>query len=202
MKNKKQIIIFVGCFNPPHNTHFAIAEQILNQYKEVEKILFIPVNSKYKKAGLIENEHRYNMLELVCSQNEKFEISKIEIESNRALFTIETLEKLQQEYDEYEIGVMIGSDNLKELDTWHRAEDLVKRFKIYVLERAHDNIQEIIGESKLLEKNKKNIIKVSNAITSNLSSTFIRNSIKQGKSIQYLVLDEVIQYIKKNQLYQ
>ena len=80
MKSKKQMVIFVGCFNPPHNTHFFMAQQVLNEYSQIEKIVFVPVNSQYKKAGLIENEHRYNMLELVCNQNEKFEISKIEIE--------------------------------------------------------------------------------------------------------------------------
>ena len=96
---------------------------------------------------------------------------------------------------------MIGSDNLKELDTWHRAKDLLENFKIYVLERDIDQIEQIVKSSKLLEENKKNIIKVSNVVTSNLSSTVIRNSIKQGKSVQYLVPDKIIEYIEENKLY-
>ena len=62
---KKQIVIFGGCFNPPTNSHFLLAQQLINEYNQIEKIVFVPVNSKYQKAELIGNEDRYNMLKLV-----------------------------------------------------------------------------------------------------------------------------------------
>lgn len=198
---KKQIVIYGGSFNPPLNSHFSLAEHILNEDSKIEKIIFVPVNSSYQKADLIENEHRYQMLKLVCDKNDKLEVSKIEIESKRQLYTIETLRKMQEKYSEYEIAFMIGSDNLKELDTWKKAEELLKDFKIYVLARDKDDIEEIIQGNDCLKKNKSSFIEAKNKTRSNLSSTYVREQIKKGKSIRYLVPEEVINYIMENKLY-
>ena len=104
---KKQIVMYGGAFNPPLNSHFSLAQQIINENEQVEKVVFVPVNSLYEKAELISNEHRYQMLKAVCDKNEKFEVSTIEIDSVRPLYTIETLQKLQEQYPEYEIAFMI-----------------------------------------------------------------------------------------------
>ena len=198
---KKQIVIFGGCFNPPTNSHFLLAQQLINEYNQIEKIVFVPVNSKYQKAELIGNEDRYNMLKLVCDKNKNFEVSRIEIDSQRPLFTIETLEKYKRKYLDYEIALTLGSDNLRELSTWNRVEDLVKHFKIYVIKRDKDNVEEIISKNELLSNNKNSFIIVQNYITNSLSSTFVRNNLKSGKSINYLVPEEVIKYIEKHKLY-
>ena len=123
---KKQIVVFGGCFNPPLNSHFSLAEQLLAEYHQIEKIIFMPVNSQYQKVDLIENKYRYEMLKLVCNQNEKFEVSSIEMDYPRQLYTIETLTKLQKQYGKYEICFTMGSDNLKELETWSQAEKLIQ----------------------------------------------------------------------------
>ena len=95
MEEKKLLAIFGGSFNPPLNSHFSLAQQIVNEYENIEKVLFVPVNSKYQKKGLLENEHRYNMLKLVCDKNTDFFVSDIEIKLDRQLYTIETLVLLQ-----------------------------------------------------------------------------------------------------------
>ena len=198
---KKQIVIFGGCFNPPLNSHFWPAQQLINEYNQIEKIIFVPVNSKYQKAELIGNEDRYNMLKLVCDKNEKFEVSRMEIDSPRPLYTIETLENFQIQFPDYEIAFTTGSDNLKELNTWNRAEDLVKNFKFYIIKRDKDNIEEIISNDKLLSAYKKSFIVDKNHIISNLSSTYVRANIKEGKSINYLAPEEVVKYIEEHKLY-
>ncbi len=200
--NKKTIVVFGGCFNPPLNSHFSLAEQLLNEYNQIEKIIFVPVNSNYQKEDLIDNKHRYQMLKLVCDKNDKFEVSKIEMEDEKPHYTIETLRQIQETYPEYEIAFIMGSDNLKELETWNHANELVKEFKIYVIERDKDNVEKIIQESNFLKKNKTAFIKAKNNITSNLSSTFVREKLKEGKSIQYLTPEEVRSYIRENKLYQ
>ena len=200
--NRKQIIVFGGCFNPPLNSHFSLAEQMIAEYSEIEKIIFVPVNSQYEKIDLIENEHRYQMLKAVCDKNEKFEVSRIEIDSERQLYTVETLHKLQEEYTDYEVAFLTGSDNLKTLDTWKKVEELTTRFKLYILERDTDCMEEIIQNNELLRKHRQAFIKTKDTIKSNLSSTFVREKIKAGKSIRYLTPDEVISYIKEHQLYQ
>ncbi len=199
---RKQILIFGGCFNPPLNSHFSLAEQIINEYADVDKIVFVPVNSKYQKRGLISNEHRYKMLKLVCDKNDKMDVSRIEIDSVRPLYTIETLRKFQKIYSNNEIAFIIGSDNLKNLYAWKKADELIKDFKIYVLERNKDCVDKIIQSNEFLNKNKQAFIKAKNNITSNLSSSFVREKIKNGKSIRYLTPDEIVLYIAENNLYQ
>ncbi len=200
--NNKRIVIFGGSFNPPINSHFSLAEQIVNEYENIEKVIFVPVNSKYEKADLLSNLHRYNMLKIVCDKNEDFEVSDVEIKSERALYTIETLEKLQKEYPNKELLFTMGTDNLKYLDKWKKAEELVTKFKILVLERDEDDMNEIIKENEFLKKHKDSLIKVKNNVRSNLSSTFVRSKIRQGKSIRYLTTDEVYNYIKENKLFE
>ncbi len=199
---KKQIVVFGGCFNPPLNSHFSLAEQILNEYTNIEKIVFVPVNSNYGKIGLLSNEHRYQMLKLVCDKNEKFEVSRIEIEEKRQLYTIETLRKIQRLYPTHKIAFIMGSDNLKELEKWERADELVEEFKMYILRRDKDNVEEIIQSSDFLKKNRDAFVEAKNSIVSNLSSSLVREKLKKGKSIQYLTPDEVMHYIMKNKLYQ
>ena len=198
---KKKIIIFGGAFNPPLNSHFSFAEQILNEFKDAEKVIFVPVNSLYQKNGLIENEHRYQMLKLVCDKNDRFEVSKIELEQERQLFTIETLRILQKQYSNYEIYFTMGSDNLKELETWKKSTELVEEFKFLIIERDKDCAKDIVKNSKFLKQYKEKFIKVNTQIHSNLSSTFVRNEVKNGRSIRYLTPDEVIKYIEQYQLY-
>ena len=70
MKDDKVIVVFGGSFNPPLNSHFSLAEQIISEYKNVEKVIFVPVSEKYEKEGLLNNKYRYEMLKCVCDKNE------------------------------------------------------------------------------------------------------------------------------------
>lgn len=201
MKQKNTIVVFGGSFNPPLNSHFSIAEQVLNQYEEVEKVVFIPVNKKYEKDGLEENKHRYNMLKLIIDKNKSFYLSDIDMNKNRSLYTIETLEEMKNKFPNKEIWFLIGSDNLKELHTWKKAEDLVSKYKILVMERNEDKVCKIVKQNKLLNSYKENIKVLNEEIRSNFSSTYVREQLKKKKSIRYLLPDEVYYYIQENKLY-
>lgn len=197
----KKLAIFGGSFNPPLNSHFSLAEQIVNEYEEIEKVIFVPVNSKYQKENLLSNKHRFEMLKLVCDKNKDFEVSDVEIRGDKPLYMIETLTILQKEYPNYRLLFTIGSDNLKTLDTWEKADKLVEEFNVFVLERDSDKMEEIIEKNPFLKKHENSFIKVKNNVRSNLSSTFVRQKIKEGKSIRYLTPDEVYQYIEENKLF-
>lgn len=198
---KGSIVIFGGSFNPPLNSHFSIAQQVLNQYEEVEKIIFIPVNQKYPKKGLLNNQHRYNMLKLVADKNKDFIISNMDFKKDKSLPTIETLEQTQEEFPDKQICFLTGSDNLKEIHLWDRAEDIISNYKIIIMERGCDNMDEIIENNPLLLKYRENFIKLNQDIRSNFSSTYVRKQLKNGKSVRYLMPDEVYEYIEKNNLY-
>lgn len=198
---KNIVVLFGGSFNPPLNSHFSIAQNLLNQFEDVLKIIFVPVNQKYSKNGLLENEHRYNMLKLVSDKNESFEVSSIDFDSDRSLYLFEQLEKIQETFPDNELWFLIGSDNLKEIHTWKKPEILLSKYKCIVMERGTDNIETIIENDDFLREHKDNIIKLNQEIRSNYSSTYVRQLIKNNKSIRYLVPDEVYEYIEKNNLY-
>ena len=199
--NKKVIALFCGSFNPPLYSHLSLAEQLLNNDDNIEKIIFVPVSHKYNKSELVEDKHRFNMLKLICDKNVHFEVSDIEFNTSRQPYTFETMQMMQKNYPEYEIRLIIGTDNLKELDTWYEIEKLLSEFKIIVLGRAEDNIGEIIKNHKLLSKYSSSFIITNISLRTNLSSTFIRNEIKNHHSVRYLLPDEIIEYIKSNKLY-
>lgn len=201
MKDDKVIVVFGGSFNPPLNSHFSLAEQIISEYKNVEKVIFVPVSEKYEKEGLLNNKYRYEMLKCVCDKNEKFEVSDIELRKERQPFTIETLERIQEKYQDKTIWFTTGSDNLKKLNTWEKSDELVKKFKVLVLERDDDCLEEIINNNKFLKENENSFIKVKNNVRSSLSSSFVREKIREGKSIRYFTPDEVYSYIKTNNLF-
>ena len=198
---KNILVVFIGSFNPPLSLHFSLAEQIVNEFKQVEKVVFVPTNKLYNKPGLIENIHRYSMLKLVIDKNPNFMLSSMELDNGRQLYTMETLKLIKEKYPDKEIWFTIGTDNLRQLSMWKNPEELVKNYKCIVLEKEEDNMEDIILNDEFLNKNKDTFIKLDNIIKKNVSSTFVRDSIKSGKSIRYLVPDEVNEYIDKNKLY-
>ncbi len=201
MKDQKIIAIFGGSFNPPLNSHFSLAEQMLTEYKNIEKVIFVPVSTKYNKKGLLSNEHRYNMLKIVCDENENFEVSDIEQKQEKQLDTFDTLKLLKNEYPDHTLCFTMGTDNLKCISEWGLAEELVNSFKFLVIERDEDSMDDIINADQFLLDHKDAFMKVKENIRSNISSTFVREKIKRGKSIRYLTPDKVYFYIKENNLY-
>jgi len=194
---KRIIAVFGGSFNPPANSHINLAKQILENYNNIEKVIFVPVNVKYNKKGLASNEDRFFMLQKICENNKGLEVSDIEITSQRQLYTIETLRLIQEQYKEYDIYFVLGTDNLKELETWHDADELLKNFKMLVLERGEDSVERIIKNDNFLRKYKASFSKLQNIEKINLSSTAIREKVKRGEDITNLVPTEIIKKVLK-----
>lgn len=201
MGKRKTVVIYGGSFNPPHNSHFSIAEQVLNQYEEIEKVIFAPVSDTYPKDSLIENKHRYNMLKMITDKNDRLMVSDIDMHGEKSLPTIRVLEEMQKRFPDKEIRALMGSDNLKDIHTWDRAEELVSKYKFLIMEREPYLVEEIFNENELLKQYKSNFTKINEGIMTNFNSNYIRNQIKYGKSIRYLVPEQVYQYIEENKLY-
>lgn len=197
--SKEIIGVFCGSFNPPLYSHFSLAQQLLDTL--VSKIIFVPVSSKYNKFGLVSDEHRYNMLKLICDKNPNFEVSNIEFNLPRQPYTLETLTKFQEIYPNSEIRLIIGTDNLKEFESWYKVDVLLEKFKVIVLSRDEDLIDEIVNYNTLLLKYKSSFLSSNSLIRTNLSSTLVRNLINNNKSVKYLLPDEIIDYISINHLY-
>lgn len=189
--NKTGIAVFGGSFNPPTVAHIDLAKQILKEMEEIEKVIFVPVSTKYNKKGLAPDKDRLNMLKNICNDEKGLEVSSVELDSNRQLYTFETLRKIKKQYQNKDIYFVLGTDNLKELETWHTPNKILEEFKILVLERNNDVMEEIIVNSKFLKKHKSSIIKIDGIEKINISSSFVREELKLGKPIHNLVPEEI-----------
>ena len=195
MKNK--ILIFGGTFNPIHNGHLILAENSINE-EGFDKVVFIPTMNPYYKDTL-DFDTRLKMLKMAIKDNDKFAYSSIEKKYNLEGKLYLILEKISK-YSDDDVTILIGSDSLMNLDWWYKIDEILKKYKILVLRR--DDEDEAI-EMKINEYKEKYgaHIKVLNNKRVEISSSMIREMIKEGKSIKYLVTNEVEKFIKDENLY-
>ena len=189
-----KIGIFGGSFNPPHNMHKDIVLELLKQ-DYLDKIICIPTGDNYAKSCLLPIKDRIEMLKLMFKGNEKVNISAIELDGS--LYTWDTMNFYQKKYPDDELFFICGMDNLAELSTWHRYEDILKKFKLVVIKRDTDE-DDAEAALELYEKYKDRI-EVANVKARKISSTFVRNEIlKEGvtEELKNSLDSEVIEYIK------
>lgn len=187
---KKIIAIFGGSFNPPSIAHLNLAKQIL-KIKNIEKVIFMPVSTRYNKNGLASDEDRYNWLKCICDSEKGLEVSRVELNSKKQLYTLETLRIIQNQYKDKDIYFILGTDNLRELETWYMPNKILEEFKIIVLERNEDSANDIIQNSKFLQKYRTSILIPKGIQKINISSTYIREQLMLKKSIDGLVPEQI-----------
>ncbi len=191
---KKRIGIFGGTFNPVHFGHLAIAAAAFEQ-AGLNHVIFIPAHVPPHKnqEDIIDSRLRYEMIMQAISNNSNFSVSDIEIKKNEISYSVETLSSLKEKYPNSELFFIIGSDSVPELKTW-RLIDQIFKLCWFVVARRPDF--ENFDKSDLPE----NSI-ILNGTYPDISSTFIRNQIKQGQAVDDLLPKTVIQFIEQNELY-
>lgn len=187
-----RIGLFGGSFNPIHVGHVKTAEYALRE-RSLAKIFFVPAFISPLKIdhNLIAPDHRLNMIKLALLDIAQFEICDIEIRREGVSYTIDTVNYFRERFRE--IDLIIGLDNLFVFEKWHKPEELIKKVNLVILSR---------GDETDFKKNKyfeKAIFLNSPKIE--VSSSDIRQKIKNSESIAGLVSEEVETYIIKNKLY-
>lgn len=191
-----RIGVFGGSFNPPHKMHFKIGLDLLNN-NYLDKVIYVPTGSKYKyKNNLVSDIDRFNMLKLMTCNDERFIVSDFELK-DREIYTYETLDYFRNIYVNDEIYFICGADNLSYIDLWKNGFYLLENYKFLVVKRYTDPIDNILNK---LGKYRDNII-ISNIEMNSLSSTEVREKIKNREDVSDLLDDNVIGYIEKNKLY-
>jgi len=187
--------LYFGTFNPIHVGHLIIANH-LAENSDLDEIWMVvtPHNPLKKKAGLLEDYHRLHMIHLAADSYPKIKPSDIEFKLPQPNYTINTLIHLKEKYPKYEFSLIMGEDNLKSLKKWKNYEVIVNDYQLYVYPRISEDI---VPEEFV---NHPNIHKVDAPIVE-LSSTFIRNSIKEGKNIRPMIDTKVWEYIDHNLFY-
>ena len=191
-----KIAIYGGSFNPMHIGHEKIVDYVLNNLN-MDKIIIIPVGiPSHRENNLEQSDTRLKICKEIFKGNKKIEVSDIEIKSEGKSYTYDTLLKLIDLYGENnEFFEIIGEDSLKSLKTWKNYEELLKICKFIVFRRKDDkNIQ--IDEEFL---NNKNIIILENEYY-DISSTEIRNMVKNNEDISAFVNKKVKKLIEKEYL--
>ena len=192
--------LYFGSFNPVHIGHMAIANYI-HEYSDLDEIWFVvsPHNPLKKKVSLLPDYHRIRLVEIAIADDQRFRISDIESKLPKPSYTIDTLAYLSEKNPGMEFTLIMGSDNLLSLDKWKNADILAEKYRIIVYPRKKNGKEP--GESlKSLIKNAR--IDVVQAPEIELSGTFIRDAISQGKDIRHFLPPGVYQYIKDMHFYE
>ena len=192
---EKRIGLFFGTFNPVHIGHLILSNHIL-QYSNVDEVWFVvtPHNPFKKKKSLLNNNHRYDMVWHLCEDYPGLRPSNIEFDLPQPNYTTFTLARLEEKYPEYDFSLIMGEDNLKSLHKWKNYEIILERYDILVYPRFSEGLVPALleGHPRIIEVDAPRI---------EISSTFIRKAIKEGKDVRPLLPEKVWKYIDEMNFY-
>ncbi len=194
----KRIGIYGGTFNPVHIAHLITAEEVSEQM-HLEKVLFVPSahHPLKNEESIIDAGTRLKMLEIAINGNDKFESSDIEIKQNeKKSYTVNTLIKLREKYKDEPVKfyLIIGMDNFTELHKWMEPDKLFMLAEVIVINRPGYFAADIRNDYSRQ-------VVYAPVTNIDISSTEIRNRVRENRSIKYLVPDEVEKFIIQNKLY-
>ncbi len=184
--------LYFGSFNPVHVGHLIIANHILNE-TEIEKVWFIvsPHNPLKKESSLLNEYHRLHLVRLATEEDNRIKASDIEFNLPKPSYTVNTLAYLSEKFPEHSFRIIMGSDSFQNLNKWKNFEVIVKNYPIYVyLRPGFEVTNELKADLQILK-----------APLLELSATQIRNYIKEGKPVRYMVPDKVLEEIEKGGYY-
>lgn len=191
----RKVGLFFGTFNPIHTGHLIIANHMA-EFSDLEEIWLVvtPHNPHKKKSSLLDNHHRLEMVYRACESYDKLKPSNIEFDLPQPNYTVNTLAYLQEKFPTNEFCLIMGEDNLKSFHKWKNSEVIVENHEIYVYPRIAP------GEVAEDYKSHARITRVDAPIVE-ISSTFIRKSIKESKNVRPLLDVKVWQYIDEMNFY-
>ncbi|WP_299095973.1 nicotinate (nicotinamide) nucleotide adenylyltransferase [Winogradskyella sp.] len=190
-----KIGLYFGTFNPIHIGHLTIANH-LAEHSDLDQIWFVvtPQSPFKKKSSLLDNYQRLEMVFQATKDYDKLRPSDIEFGLKQPNYTIDTLVYLEEKYPNHTFSLIMGEDNLKGFHKWKNYELILENYSIYVYPRISE------GKTDTQFKDHPKIHHVAAPIME-ISSTFIRNSIKDGKNIRPLLPYAVWEYIDEMNFY-
>lgn len=187
-----KIGLFFGSFNPMHVGHKIIASYMA-EFSDLDKVTFVvsPQNPLKTKKSLLDQNHRLQIIKAEVGDNPRLGVSDIEFSMPQPSYTIDTLVRLKEKYPNNEYAIIMGADNLQNFHKWKNYEQILEDFSVYVyprhgyeVEGNHHNIQLIKGVPQM-----------------EISASFIRNSIRDGKDISYLMTEKAWKYTDEMNFY-
>lgn len=198
-----RIGVMGGTFDPIHYGHLFAAEASRAEFG-LSKVIFIPAGSPpHKQSQIISHsEHRYHITALAISSNPDFEVSRLEVDKSGITYTFDTMKNLKSIYGEdTAIYFITGADAMLDLLTWYKIGELLTLCKFITVTRPGYNYQELEQKIEEISSNYGGEILCLEVPLLEISSTDIRERIKNGKTVKYLLPEEVETYIYENGLY-
>jgi len=188
-----KIGLYFGSFNPIHNGHLIIANYVL-QHTSLKQVWFVvsPQNPLKSSSGLLNEYHRLALVQLAVESEPKLKVTDIEFRLPRPSYTADTLAYLQEKYPAYEFALIMGSDSFQNLSKWKNYKYILQHYPLYVYKRPGHEVPAVFEGAA---------ITVLNAPLLEISATYIRENIKEGKSVRYLLPEKVLEEIERNGYY-
>lgn len=185
--------MFFGSFNPVHIGHMIIANHMLNE-TDLDEIWMVvtPHNPHKKRSTLANNYDRLHLVNLAIDDHLHIKASDLEFGLPVPSYTIDTLAYAEEKYPDKSFNLIMGGDNLKTLHKWKNYEKILEHYNIYVFQRPGFEGAELSDHEH---------VHIVDAPLLSISSSYIRECIKNGKSIRYLVSDKVYEYLQDTPIY-
>lgn len=216
-----KIGIFGGTFNPIHYGHLRVAEEVL-EILAFDKIWFIPSGTPpFSKPDIVSASHRYEMTKIAIKNNPGFDVSDVEVKTRGISYSVKTMERLTLKHKETEFFFILGIDTFLDIPKWRQPSRLMKLANTVVISRPGFSFLDLCispylagiqkktlrevdrGKRKIFSFNLKTGRKLFLCRVSELeiSASAIRDFVRSGKSIKYLLPDSVESYIISHKLY-
>jgi len=189
--------LFFGSFNPIHNGHLIIANHIV-QYGSVDEVWFVvsPQNPFKKKASLLPERDRLHLVNLAIEDDENFKVSDIEFSLPKPSYTAHTLVYFRDKFPDTSFSIIIGEDNLNHLHKWKNADSIIQHHPIIYYPRLNStesDRNEVFLKEATIEKCTAPIITI--------SSSYVRQMIKEGKQPKYVMPSKPYLYVEEMNFY-
>lgn len=201
-----RIGLFFGTFNPIHVGHLVIANYFAN-LPELDQVWLVvtPQNPLKQKSSLLADHHRLALVEIAVENNDHLRASDIEFKMPQPNYTIDTLAYLKEKHPTHQFSLIIGEDNLRGFTKWKNYELIRDNYSMYVYPRllTAQELEEIGFENHhqaLVNQYPKAHFCI-DAPMMKISSTYIRQAIKNKQDVHYLLTDEVRKYVDEMNFY-
>lgn len=197
--------LYFGTYNPIHVGHLIIANYMAD-YTDLDQVWLVvtPQNPLKKKNTLLEDYHRFAMVQIAIEDNAKLQASNIEFSLPQPSYTSNTLAYLEEKYPQHQFSLIMGEDNLRTLHKWKNFEEILNDHTIYVYPRAlTEQERDEITETSYFENqlNQHSNVILCDAPVMKVSASFIRNAIKEKKDVRYLLTEPVYKYVNEMNFY-
>jgi nicotinate-nucleotide adenylyltransferase len=191
---KNRTGLFFGSFNPIHQGHLMIANYMV-EYTDISQVWFIisPHNPLKEKSTLLADHHRLAMANIAVENDPRFRASNIEFHLPQPSYTIDTLTYLAEKYPEKEFTLIAGSDNLQAFNKWKNYEQLLGLYEIYIYPRPNA-VPSSFDTHPHIHFTKAPLIEI--------SSSFIRQAIQEGKDVRQFLPEKVWEYMREMHFYE